>query len=186
MPLSKLYSVVAFLALSSLVSAAPPSAEQVVRRAQVRAAKEGKNVLLVFHASWCPWCRRLDVLLNDSRFKEPFAKSYVVGKITVRERSELRSMENTGWASLMRRLRGAVEQDVPYLVVLSPQGEKLGDSYRPPHGKIPGNAGFPRKDEEIDAFVGLVRRTGRAFSADERVALRDWFRQQAAPASSRP
>jgi thioredoxin-related protein len=150
----------------------PPTAERLVAQARADAGSQGKHVLLFFSASWCRWCRQFDELLTDKRFAEPFRESYVITKITVRERDELKRNENLGWESLMQALRGSAERDVPYLAVLSTSGEKLGDSYRPPDGAIPGNAGYPRTPSEVSAFLDLVRRTGRAFSAEQRLELR--------------
>ncbi|MEZ0327109.1 MAG: thioredoxin family protein [Fimbriimonas sp.] len=165
------------LAAAFLVQApAPPKpALRVVQEATVRAGREHKNVLVFFHASWCSWCRRFDKLFESPEFAQPFRDSYVLARITVRERDELRANENPGWAALMRGFRGAAEQDVPYLVVLSPTGEKLSDSYRPKEGAIPNNGGYPTSPEEIEAFMNLIRRTGRGFTAEKRLQLRDKF-----------
>jgi thiol-disulfide isomerase/thioredoxin len=165
--------LVAASALMSPPQSAPIAAPQVVLQAQRQAARDGKNVLVFFHASWCSWCRRFDKLFASPEFKGPFEDSFVFAKVTVRERDELRRNENLGWAQLMRGLRGAAEQDVPYLAVLSPTGQKLGDSYRPAAGDIPNNGGYPTTPAEVDAFLGLIRRTGRAFSAPKRLELRD-------------
>lgn len=165
-----LLSLVALTAL-----AAPPTADEVIRQAQAQAGREGKNVFVKFEASWCPWCRRLNALLTGERFGPAFRGSYVLAPITVRERDEKRALENPGWEKTFLRLRGAPEKDVPYVVVLSPKGQKLVDSYRPPQGEIPGNAGYPRTPVEVDAFVDLVRRTGRTFTAEDRIALRDFL-----------
>lgn len=166
-------SFAALIALSTL--AAPPSAEEVLKMAQAQAAREGKNVFVKFEASWCPWCRRLNALLSTERFGPAFRGSYVIAPITVRERDEKRALENPGWEKTFRRVRGAPEKDVPYVAILSPKGEKLFDSYRPAEGEIPGNAGYPRTPVEVDAFVDLVRRTGRTFSAEDRVSLRGFL-----------
>jgi thiol-disulfide isomerase/thioredoxin len=175
-------SLLSFVALAAV--AAPPSADEVIRQAQAQAAREGKNVFVKFEASWCPWCRRLNALLTSERFGPAFQNSYVIAPITVREREEKRALENPGWATTFRRLRGAPEQDVPYVVILSSKGEKLVDSYRPAAGKIPGNAGYPRTEPEVAAFLDLVRRTGRAFTAEDRLALRDFLRSGPTPAKS--
>jgi thiol-disulfide isomerase/thioredoxin len=166
----------AFVSLVALaVLTAPLSADEVLQKAQAQAGREGKNVFVKFEASWCPWCRRLNTLLSSERFGQAFRSSYVIAPITVRERDEKRALENPGWEKTFRRIRGAPEKDVPYVAVLSPKGEKLFDSYRPKEGEIPGNAGYPRTPVEVDAFVDLVRRTGRTFTVGDRVALRDFL-----------
>jgi thiol-disulfide isomerase/thioredoxin len=162
------------LAIASLALGPLPAA-RVVQNAQVQAAREGKNVLVFFHASWCSWCRRFDALFESPEFKKPFHDSYVFAKITIRERDELRANENPGWPTLLRQLRGAPERDVPYLAILSPKGEKLSDSYRPSVGEIPNNGGYPTTAPEIEAFMNTIRRTGRAFTAEKRLELRNRF-----------
>jgi hypothetical protein len=99
----------------------------------------------------------------------------VIASITVRERDELRKNENAGWEPVMKQLRGTVQQDVPLLVVLGPDGKKLAESVVPTDGKIPNNAGFPRTDEEINQFVTMIRKTGKGFDAADRVNLKRYF-----------
>ena len=162
---------------SSLIATAvlASSATAVIDSARAEAKREGKNVLVYFHASWCSWCGRTDKLLNSAQFKEKFDRSYVIASITVRERDELRKNENAGWEPVMKQLRGTAQQDVPLLVVLSPDGKKLAESVVPTDGKIPNNAGFPRTDEEINQFVTMIRKTGKGFDAADRVNLKRYF-----------
>ena len=161
------------LILAALLAA--PPADRAIADAEARAARSGKNVLVRFTASWCPWCRRFEKLLADPVLGPKFAASYEIVPITVRERGELKKDENPGWENVMLRLRGAKEQDVPYLAILSAKGEKLADSYRGPEAKIPGNAGYPQTPEETAAFLDLIRRTGKAFAPEDVVALRAYF-----------
>jgi len=162
---------------SSLIATAvlASSATAVIDSARAEAKREGKNVLVYFHASWCSWCGRTDKLLNSAEFKAKFNRSYVIASITVRERDELRKNENAGWEPVMKQLRGTAQQDVPLLVVLGPDGKKLAESVVPTDGKIPNNAGFPRTDEEINQFVTMIRKTGKGFDAADLVNLKRYF-----------
>ena len=163
------------LVVAALALVRPPSADAVIRQAQVHAKREGKNVLVKFEASWCSWCRRFNKLLDSERFGPDFRSSYVIASIRIRERDEKRVLENPGWRRTLRRLRHAPERDVPYVVILSPAGKKLGGSFKPSRGKIPDNGGYPQKPAEIATFVNLIARTGRTFSAEDRRALREFL-----------
>jgi len=158
-----------------------PSAAEVLQFAETEAAKSNRKVMVYFHASWCPWCRKMDAMLADPRLSRAFDRSYVVAKITVRERAEKRTLENRGWEAVMLRYRHAPEQDIPYVVITDKKGAKLADSYRGNDAKIPDNAGFPTTRDEISAFIAMIRGTGRGFGAMERSQLEYYLRSSAKP-----
>ncbi|MDX2065346.1 MAG: thioredoxin family protein [Fimbriimonadaceae bacterium] len=149
--------------LAACILAGPndvPTAPEVVNRALALAKRENRPVFLYFRASWCGWCKRTDRLLKDPALAPAFRRSYVIQPIVVRERPDRAYEENDGWANVMLRYRGRADQDVPYYVVLRPDGQVFARS-QDPRGEIPGNGGFPRTESEMDAFVGMIRRTGK-------------------------
>ena len=152
-----------------------PSASEVLAAAQTEAGKSNRKVLVYFHASWCPWCRKLDALLEAPGLKKAFDRSYVVARITVRERAEKKALENLGWEPVMLQYRHAAEQDVPYVVITDATGKKLAESYRGEQAKIPDNAGYPTTRVEIDRFITMIRATGRGFGAMERSYLENYL-----------
>ena len=149
-----------------------PSAQSVIQDAKDQAREERKNVAIYFHASWCPWCRHFESLWLHSRMTQIFESAFVLAKIDCRDRHEDKSQEHRGWEPIMEDLRGSHDVDVPYLVIVTPDGEKLGDSYVPPSGYIPSNAGYPVTDAEINAFVELIERTGKGFTKEYSAVLR--------------
>ena len=56
-----------FIAIASLVNA--QSATEIMNKAYNEAKVENKNVFLIFHASWCGWCKKMD--------KDTFADSLI-------------------------------------------------------------------------------------------------------------
>lgn len=167
--------MIASLVGLAILLPSPPSASQVLSNAQIEAKREGKNIFAYFGASWCSWCRKTDGLLTHPEFAAKFSDSYVIAKITIRERQEKRLLENAGWESVLASLRGAKDRDVPYYVILDPKGKKLGDGYRFGEGKVPNNGGYPQTGPEVDAFVDLIRQTGKAFSVKDLSRLKAYF-----------
>lgn len=159
----------------TILVGSPPTASEVISDAQAVAKREGKNVFAYFGASWCSWCRKTDGLLAHPEFASKFNDSYVIAKITIRERDEKRALENSGWESVLASLRGTKDRDVPYYVILDPKGKKVGDGYRFGEGKVPNNGGYPQTGPEVDAFVDLIRQTGKAFSVKDLSRLKGYF-----------
>jgi thiol-disulfide isomerase/thioredoxin len=152
-----------------------PKADAVLQKALAQAKQEHKNVLVDFRASWCPWCVRLEHLYEDPKFGPKFKESFVFAPITVRERAARRVEENAGWESIMLGFRKDPAQDIPYVVILNPQGKAVADSFERKGERIPGNAGFPQSDEEIAAYLDTLHKTAPAFSEADLAELKAYF-----------
>ena len=58
-------------------------ASEILDEAYEQAKLEDKSVLVIFHASWCSWCKKLDENLNNEKIKFLFEENYVITHLTV-------------------------------------------------------------------------------------------------------
>jgi thioredoxin-related protein len=47
-----------------------------------------KMCWLIFHASWCGWCHKMDSSINDPSCKKFFADNYIVTHLVVHESAD--------------------------------------------------------------------------------------------------
>ena len=119
-----LYIVTAANAFSQ-TKAAP--AELIMKDALAKAANTQKNVFIIFHASWCGWCHKMDNSMNDEKLKSFFDNNYVVIHLTVDETRDKKELENPGAAELRKKYNGE-QQGLPYWFILDAKGNFLADS----------------------------------------------------------
>jgi thioredoxin-related protein len=66
----------------------------LMKAALDEAATTHKNVFIIFHASWCVWCHKMDSSMNDESLKSFFHDNYVVVHLTVDEINGKQQFEN--------------------------------------------------------------------------------------------
>jgi thioredoxin-related protein len=144
------------------LSPALPTATQVLNRASQSAAVENKKILLMFHASWCGWCRKMDSSLTDLSCKKFFDDNFVVAHITVKESKGKESLENAGGLEMMEKYNGK-DMGLPYWVILDKDATLLFDSkikIPGPNGKkIETIIGCPATATEVDRFIEILKKT---------------------------
>lgn len=148
-----------------------PSAADVLQPVYAKAAQENKRVLLIFHASWCGWCRKMFESLADDAVKPLINKYYKVAHLRVHESDDKKNLENPGAMELLARLGGA-DSGLPYWAVLDAKGKALANSqYKP--GK---NTGCPAGEEEVAYFIRVLRKTSKLGEVELKV-IEERFRR---------
>ena len=139
-----------------------PSAESILKDAYKQAAAENKNIFLIFHASWCGWCHKMENAMNDPSCKKSFTDNYVIVYLTVEESKDKKDLENPGGGALKTKLLGE-KAGLPFWVVMDKNGKVLADCYKRKPGvkkDQPGeNLGCPASEDEIALFTDILQRT---------------------------
>jgi thioredoxin-related protein len=145
--------------------AKPEPAEDILNAALKEASATGKNVLLIFSASWCGWCRQLDKMLDNPEIKPIIVKDYVVARLDILEgQAGKQDLENPGGLEIAAKL-GTSKPGLPYYAFLNSKGNKLADSNVMPGGQ---GIGFPATNEEIVEFRKLLQKTAPKMSDQDR------------------
>ena len=105
----------------------PPSASDILNKAYQQAAKENKNVFLMFHASWCGWCHKMDKSMNDTSCKKFFDDNYVICHLVTDESKDKKNLENPGAAEMKIKYNGE-GLGIPFWLVFDKDGNLLSDS----------------------------------------------------------
>jgi thioredoxin-related protein len=171
--MKKCFFILSFLFLIAFISKAQqtPTADAVLKEARTKAAKEDKKVMVIFHASWCGWCHKMDTSLNDPFVKSFFDKNYVITHLTIDESPDKKNLENPG-AKTLNEKWGGKDQGIPFWVIMDKDGKILADSQREP-GK---NVGCPATAEEVAHFINVLKKTS-SITKEEIVEVEKRFRR---------
>jgi thioredoxin-related protein len=147
-----------FLLLSMLLTMAciaqkPEPVSTILPKAFKQAIRENKNVFVIFHASWCGWCKKLDASLNDPKIKKYFDTSYVIVHFTVQESAANKKLETPGADAILNKY-GGKDAGLPFFVIFNNYGEVIGDSFYKNE-----NMGCPASENEVTAFIDLLKKS---------------------------
>jgi thiol-disulfide isomerase/thioredoxin len=167
---------------AALSQETPEPASKILEKAYKQASKEKKNVFVIFHASWCGWCKKMEASINDPSCSAYFQKSFVFVHLTVLERGDLKKTENPGADTMLVKYAGK-NSGIPFFLIFDKKGKLLADSQTRKEGDgldKPGqNLGCPAADDEVAAFVGILRKTSKITDA-EAAAVTERFRKNSA------
>lgn len=174
-----LLAAVMLISSVALSQTSPEPASKLMADAYKRAAKEKKNVMVIFHASWCGWCKKFEASLNDPGCKAYFDKSFVFVHLTVLESKDKKNLENPGAEDIFNA-NGGKGGGIPYFLIYDKKGKLLSDSKMKYAGKgpdvAPSNIGCPAQDEEVAAFIEILKKTSK-INAGEIQAVTERFKK---------
>jgi thioredoxin-related protein len=150
----------------------PDSAQTILKAAVIKAQSSKLNVLLIFHATWCGWCKRLERAINDTAVKPLIDENYIVTMLDVKERGDkIQTYENPGGQNIMSEF-GGNNAGLPFIVFLNGKGTMIANSNVMPKNQ---NIGYPGSKEEISAFVKLLQKTAPHMTSKECEVIQNYF-----------
>jgi thioredoxin-related protein len=166
-----------FLSSSAIAQSAKPDSAQTILNTAVRqAAASHKTVLVMFHASWCSWCKRLDTAFVSTELHAILNEYFIVTHIDVLERKEkIALLENPGGVALLKAW-GGEKSGIPFLVFFDAAGKKVADSNVMPDHQ---NIGYPGSRKEITTFVSLLKNAAPQISSEHIARIAEYFEQHA-------
>ncbi len=158
------------------IQAQPPSATAIMDAAKKEAAASGKNIFVIFHASWCVWCHKMDTAMNEPAMKPLFDKNYVIKHLTVLESPNKKSLENPGADAMLEKYHGK-EGGIPFWLVFNKNGDLLADSRQiKADGTVGGNVGCPAQEDEVNYFAQVLKKTTKLTDL-QIAAIKERFRK---------
>ena len=140
----------------------PVPAGVILNDAYATARKENKKVFVLFHASWCTWCKKMDSSMNDASCKKLFDDNYVTRHLVVYEENDKKNLETPGALELLSKYKGE-KLGLPYWIIFDVNGNLIGEARMPspPGDEYGKSTGCPAFKEEVDYFIDILKKTSR-------------------------
>jgi thiol-disulfide isomerase/thioredoxin len=171
--------LLALIVSSAVIGQTPEPAEKVFNDALAAAKKQNKNVMIIFHASWCGWCKKLDASMADPACSKFFEKNFVVAHLDIMEQEAKKNLENPGGIDMFNKYGGA-GSGIPFFLIFDKNGILKADSKMRPEGaglEAKGqNIGCPASDEEVAEFIKILKKVTKVSDKDA-AAITERFRK---------
>jgi len=141
--------------------------------AEAQAAAQHKVIFLIFHASWCGYCKQLDKFIEAPENKEVIDKYFVVAHLTILEYGTKGNLNNAG-ALAVRDAAGGKNTAPPFFAFLDPSGALIVNTI----DSKGVNIGYPVSPGEIDWFLVMLRKAAPTMAPAEAATLESWLRER--------
>jgi thioredoxin-related protein len=152
----KILFIALLFALPLVQVTAQEQASVILQQASAQAKKEQKNVFVMFHASWCGWCKKMEKNMESDACKKLFGDNFVTVHLTVQESPKNKSLENPGADVVLEKYKGT-KAGLPFWVILDAKGAVLADSFNA-KGE---NLGCPSNTEEVAEFKAKLAKSSK-------------------------
>ena len=139
-----------------------------VADAVAQASDRQRRLLLVFHASWCVYCRLFDRMLAHRDAAPIIERHFEVLHLRAQERQKLWQDQQLAGADDVYHGYAPAGAGLPYMVVLGAGSKKIADSIMASGESF----GFPVEPAELDGFDVMLRAGAPDISRSELSTLR--------------
>lgn len=171
----RLLSSLAVLLVAGLSLANAPSSKEVMAKSMADAKKGGKNVLVIFHASWCGWCHRLDKFLDTTDEGKLVKNGLEIVHITVMENDpKQKPNENEGGQAYMEEL-GGKDAGLPFMAIIDSKTGKMIINSLQKEGDAKTNTGYPAAPGEVAHFMKMLEVGAKKINKANRDKVNAWL-----------
>ena len=150
----------------------PAPTKAVMTTAYAKAKSSGKNVLVIFHASWCGWCHRFDDFLKEPTGKKLTSGLEIVHIDVLENDGPHKGDENPGGLDFMTAL-GGKDAGLPFMAIVNPKGKMVINSLDPKNKNQ--NTGYPGEISEIAHFIHMLEVGAPKLSTGDRKLVNEWL-----------
>ncbi|MBE7171044.1 MAG: thioredoxin family protein [Williamsia sp.] len=176
--------LVFILKVTSFAQTELPSTETLLKAAYKQASEEHKKVMVIFHASWCGWCKKMEASINEPALNKMFTDNYVIVYVDVLEQPAKKNLENPGSLDLMTKYKGE-KAGLPFWYITDAKGKELADSQIRPAGagfdSYGENVGCPAEESEVGFFIQVLKSTSNLKDDELSLIAKCFVQNKSAP-----